>query len=185
MIHPDDPPSSSSRLSTTSKHYLGRGPNRSHRHVHHQRGTIGTFHIRLLEGRNLQRKHWSALGLLLPGGMGKTLGLSHTCGEVRSFGTLRLAFWNNGNSAAAAAGGSGGSGARDDGESGECGNELNSDFDDQHHHHQQHHRAKMEDFHGGSSSRNSVNGIGNSSHQDITNGGQRKGFRRTRGQQQE
>ncbi|KAL7428323.1 hypothetical protein ACHAXH_001561 [Discostella pseudostelligera] len=94
MINPDTTSSSatSTRIST-SKPYQGRGPHRSFRHIHHQRGTIGTFHIRLLEGRNLQRKHWSALGL---GVMGKTLGLSRSCGEVSSFGTMRLAFWDAG-----------------------------------------------------------------------------------------
>ncbi|KAL3772017.1 hypothetical protein ACHAWU_008039 [Discostella pseudostelligera] len=94
MINSDTSTSSatSTRIST-SKPYQGRGPHRSFRHIHHQRGTIGTFHIRLLEGRNLQRKHWSALGL---GVMGKTLGLSRSCGEVSSFGTMRLAFWDAG-----------------------------------------------------------------------------------------
>ena len=46
--------------------------------------------MRLLEGKNLQRKHWSALSL----GPVKHLGLSCAHGEVSSFGTCRLAFWN-------------------------------------------------------------------------------------------
>ncbi|KAL7472130.1 hypothetical protein ACHAXS_012466 [Conticribra weissflogii] len=70
----------------------GRGPLRSHRHLHHQRGTIGTFHVRLLEGRGLSRRHWSALSL----GPVKHLGLSRAHGEVSSFGRFRLAFWESG-----------------------------------------------------------------------------------------
>eukprot|EP00578_Thalassiosira_sp_NH16_P032442 CAMPEP_0181081026 /NCGR_PEP_ID=MMETSP1071-20121207/2886_1 /TAXON_ID=35127 /ORGANISM="Thalassiosira sp., Strain NH16" /LENGTH=109 /DNA_ID=CAMNT_0023162553 /DNA_START=49 /DNA_END=375 /DNA_ORIENTATION=- len=75
-----------------SPSYPGCGPHRSHRHLHHQRGTVGTFRVRLLEGRGLTRKHWSALGL----GPVRHLGLSKACGEVSSFGTLRLAFWGGG-----------------------------------------------------------------------------------------
>ena len=97
--HPDAASSSNNSSATrisTSKQYQGRGPHRSYRHVHHQRGTIGTFHIRLLEGQDLRRRHWSALGL---GVMGiSKLGLSRSCGEVSSFGTLRLAFWDGNNS---------------------------------------------------------------------------------------
>eukprot|EP00579_Thalassiosira_antarctica_P010473 CAMPEP_0201912938 /NCGR_PEP_ID=MMETSP0903-20130614/3476_1 /ASSEMBLY_ACC=CAM_ASM_000552 /TAXON_ID=420261 /ORGANISM="Thalassiosira antarctica, Strain CCMP982" /LENGTH=693 /DNA_ID=CAMNT_0048448001 /DNA_START=123 /DNA_END=2201 /DNA_ORIENTATION=+ len=70
----------------------GCGPHRSYRHLHHQRGTVGTFHVRLLEGRGLCRKHWSALSL----GPVKHLGLSRAHGEVSSFGTLRLAFSRDG-----------------------------------------------------------------------------------------
>ena len=77
--------------SSSSKKLSGNGPNHTYRHIHHQRGTIGTFHIRLLEGSNLSRKHWSALSL----GPVKHLGLSKCHGEVSSFGTLRLAFWNS------------------------------------------------------------------------------------------
>jgi len=47
--------------------------------------------VRLLEGKNLQRRHWSALSL----GPVKHLGLSRAHGEVSSFGSLRLAFWKN------------------------------------------------------------------------------------------
>eukprot|EP00581_Thalassiosira_minuscula_P001305 CAMPEP_0183743920 /NCGR_PEP_ID=MMETSP0737-20130205/65467_1 /TAXON_ID=385413 /ORGANISM="Thalassiosira miniscula, Strain CCMP1093" /LENGTH=755 /DNA_ID=CAMNT_0025979553 /DNA_START=91 /DNA_END=2354 /DNA_ORIENTATION=- len=77
----------------TSPHsqLAGCGPHRSYRHLHHQRGTIGTFHVRLLEGRGLCRKHWSALSL----GPMKHLGLSGAHGEVSSFGTMRLAFWRD------------------------------------------------------------------------------------------
>src|SRR5210317_651011 len=94
-VHPDPiraPPSTttSSISQSHSSKLLGYGPHRSYRHLHHQRGTIGTFHVRLLEGKNLQRKHWSALSL----GPVKHLGLSCAHGEVSSFGTCRLAFWN-------------------------------------------------------------------------------------------
>lgn len=87
-LNPDPIRSSSS---TSSKKLSGNGPNHTYRHIHHQRGTIGTFHIRLLEGSDLSRKHWSALSL----GPVKHLGLSKCHGEVSSFGTLRLAFWNS------------------------------------------------------------------------------------------
>ena len=70
----------------------GRGPRRTYRHLHHQRGTIGHFRVRLVEGRDLRRRHWSALGL----GPVRMLGLSRACGEVSSFGTLRLGFWDDG-----------------------------------------------------------------------------------------
>lgn len=43
------------RISPHSK-LAGCGPHRSYRHLHHQRGTIGTFHVRLLEGQGLCRK---------------------------------------------------------------------------------------------------------------------------------
>ena len=46
--------------------------------------------MRLLEGRELQRRHWSALSL----GPVKHLGLSRAHGQVSSFATLRLAFWD-------------------------------------------------------------------------------------------
>jgi len=77
--------------SSTNKKLCGNGPNSSYRHIHHQRGTIGTFHIRLLEANNLSRKHWSVLSL----GHLKHLGLSNSHGEVSSFGTLRLGFWQD------------------------------------------------------------------------------------------
>ena len=77
--------------SSTTKKLCGNGPNSTYRHLHHQRGTIGTFHIRLLEANNLSRKHWSVLSL----GPVKHLGLSNSHGEVSSFGTLRLGFWQD------------------------------------------------------------------------------------------
>jgi len=77
--------------STNNKKLCGNGPNSTYRHIHHQRGTIGTFHIRLLEANNLSRKHWSVLSL----GHLKHLGLSNSHGEVSSFGTLRLGFWQS------------------------------------------------------------------------------------------
>ena len=97
-VHPDPirapPLTTNATISQShSSKLVGYGPHRSYRHLHHQRGIIGTFHVRLLEGRNLQRKHWSALSL----GPVKHLGLSRAHGEVSSFGTLRLAFWNNEN----------------------------------------------------------------------------------------
>ncbi|KAL7528780.1 hypothetical protein ACHAWF_002700 [Thalassiosira exigua] len=70
----------------------GCGPHRSFRHLHHQRGVAGHFRVRLLEGRGLTRRHWSALSL----GPAKHLGLSRAHGEVSSFGTVRLAFWGGG-----------------------------------------------------------------------------------------
>ena len=77
--------------SSTTKKLCGNGSNSSYRHIHHQRGTIGTFHVRLLEANNLSRKHWSVLSL----GHLKHLGLSNSHGEVSSFGTLRLGFWQD------------------------------------------------------------------------------------------
>lgn len=48
--------------------------------------------MRLLEAKELRRKHWSAFSL----GPVKHLGLSRAHGEVSSFGSLRLAFWKDG-----------------------------------------------------------------------------------------
>ena len=71
---------------------LGCGPNGSYRALHHQCGKIGEFHVRLLEGRGLNRKHWSPLSI----GPMRHLGLSRAHGEVSSYATFRLAFWQNG-----------------------------------------------------------------------------------------
>eukprot|EP00577_Skeletonema_sp_RCC1716_P005818 CAMPEP_0113378370 /NCGR_PEP_ID=MMETSP0013_2-20120614/3661_1 /TAXON_ID=2843 ORGANISM="Skeletonema costatum, Strain 1716" /NCGR_SAMPLE_ID=MMETSP0013_2 /ASSEMBLY_ACC=CAM_ASM_000158 /LENGTH=766 /DNA_ID=CAMNT_0000260583 /DNA_START=181 /DNA_END=2482 /DNA_ORIENTATION=- /assembly_acc=CAM_ASM_000158 len=97
-LHPDPiraPPRLTTNNKLTQSHsskLVGYGPHRSYRHLHHQQGgIIGTFHVRLLEGKNLQRRHWSALSL----GPVKHLGLSRAHGEVSSFGSLRLAFWKN------------------------------------------------------------------------------------------
>ncbi len=62
--------------------------NRPYRLLHHQNGIIGNFHIRLVEGKDLKRLHWSLLGM----GFVKHLGLSNAHGEVSSFGNLRLGF---------------------------------------------------------------------------------------------
>ena len=62
--------------------------NSPYRHLHHQNGKIGTFKVRLVESKNLKRRHWSMLGL----GPIKHLGLSRAHGEVSSFATLRLHF---------------------------------------------------------------------------------------------
>jgi len=59
-----------------------------YRFLNHQHGKIGTFTVRLLEGKNLKRRHWSVLGL----GPMKHLGLSRAVGEVSSFATMRLHF---------------------------------------------------------------------------------------------
>jgi len=60
----------------------------NYRQLHHQRGCIGLFHVRLLEAANLQRSYWSALAL----GPVKHLGLSKAHGAVSSFCTFRLNF---------------------------------------------------------------------------------------------
>ncbi|KAL3821902.1 hypothetical protein ACHAXA_008436 [Cyclostephanos tholiformis] len=78
--------------STIEVSHLGRGPRRTYRHLHHQRGIVGNFRVRLIEGRDLRRSHWCALGL----GPVRSLGLSRSHGEVSSFGTLRLGFWRDG-----------------------------------------------------------------------------------------
>jgi hypothetical protein len=59
-----------------------------YRLLHHQRGLIGTFRVRLLEAKDLQRSYWSALAL----GPVKHLGLSKAHGAVSSFCTLSLDF---------------------------------------------------------------------------------------------
>ncbi|KAL7558524.1 hypothetical protein ACA910_008118 [Epithemia clementina (nom. ined.)] len=59
-----------------------------YRYLHHQRGIIGTFTIRLLEARDLKRSYWSALAL----GPVKHFGLSKAHGEVTSFCTMALDF---------------------------------------------------------------------------------------------
>jgi len=57
-----------------------------YRQLHHQRGVVGTFGIRLLEAANLQRSYWSALAL----GPVKHLGLSKAHGAVSAFCTFSL-----------------------------------------------------------------------------------------------
>lgn len=59
-----------------------------YRHLHHQRGVIGVFRIRLLEAADLQRSYWSALAL----GPVRHLGLSKAHGAVSSYCSLSLAF---------------------------------------------------------------------------------------------
>jgi len=60
----------------------------TYRFLNHQKGQIGTFTIRLLEAKNLIRKHWSVLSL----GPVKHLGLSKAHGEVTSFVQFQLGF---------------------------------------------------------------------------------------------
>lgn len=59
-----------------------------YRQLHHQRGVVGSFRIRLLEASNLQRSYWSALAL----GPVKHLGFSKAHGAVSSYCTFDLAF---------------------------------------------------------------------------------------------
>lgn len=58
----------------------------AYRHLHHQKGLIGTFTVRLLEASDLKRSHWSALAL----GPVKMLGLSKAHGKVSSFVSFAL-----------------------------------------------------------------------------------------------
>lgn len=60
----------------------------SYRLLHHQRGVVGIFNVRLLEASDLQRSYWSALAL----GPVKHLGLSKAHGAVSSFCTFTLDF---------------------------------------------------------------------------------------------
>lgn len=55
--------------------------NQNYRHLYHQQGLIGTFHIRLLEAADLKRSYWSALAI----GPVRLLGLSKAHGAVSSF----------------------------------------------------------------------------------------------------
>ena len=57
-----------------------------YRQLHHQKGLIGTFQVRLLEASGLQRSYWSALAL----GPVKHLGLSKAHGPISSYCTLTL-----------------------------------------------------------------------------------------------
>ena len=59
-----------------------------YRQLHHQNGVIGRFSVRILEGSNLERSHWSVLGM----GPVKHLGLSRAHGEVSSFAEFELVF---------------------------------------------------------------------------------------------
>ena len=66
-----------------------------YRYLHHQKGVIGRFTVRLLEARELRRSYWSALAL----GPVKHFGLSKAHGEVTSFCTVALDFveWDHDN----------------------------------------------------------------------------------------
>jgi hypothetical protein len=55
--------------------------NQNYRHLYHQQGLIGTFHVRLLEAADLKRSYWSALAI----GPVRLLGLSKAHGAVSSF----------------------------------------------------------------------------------------------------
>jgi len=55
--------------------------NQNYRHLYHQQGLIGTFHVRLLEASDLKRSYWSALAI----GPVRLLGLSKAHGAVSSF----------------------------------------------------------------------------------------------------
>lgn len=59
-----------------------------YRLLHHQRGLIGMFRVRLLEAADLKRSYWSALAL----GPVKHLGLSTAHGAVSSFCTFSLQY---------------------------------------------------------------------------------------------
>jgi len=59
-----------------------------YRQMNHQNGCIGNFTVRLVEGKNLIRSHWSVLGI----GPVKRLGLSKAHGEVSSYAEFRLGF---------------------------------------------------------------------------------------------
>jgi len=59
-----------------------------YRQLHHQRGLIGVFRVRLLEASDLKRSYWSALAL----GPVKHLGLSKAHGAVSSFCTFNLEY---------------------------------------------------------------------------------------------
>jgi hypothetical protein len=60
----------------------------SYRQLHHQRGVVGIFSVRLLQAEDLQRSHWSPFAL----GPVKHLGLSKAHGAVSSFCTFTLDF---------------------------------------------------------------------------------------------
>jgi len=60
--------------------------NQAYRHLHHQKGLMGTFSIRLLEASDLKRSYWSALAF----GPVKMLGLSKAHGAVSSFVSFAL-----------------------------------------------------------------------------------------------
>jgi len=59
-----------------------------YRQLHHQRGLIGVFRIRLLEASDLQRSYWSALAL----GPVKHLGFSKAHGAVSSYCSFSLEY---------------------------------------------------------------------------------------------
>jgi hypothetical protein len=69
-------------------HWDGEVSFRDHpyRQLHHQRGIIGAFRIRLLEASNLKRSYWSPLAI----GPVKLLGLSKAHGNVSSFCSFSL-----------------------------------------------------------------------------------------------
>jgi len=100
---------------------------RPYRQLHHQRGTIGTYTVRLLECQELERSHWSLLGM----GPVRHLGLSRAHGEVSAYVELSLG-WSDGSDGAAAAssgggrGGAGNEGASASGEDALMLSEVNS-----------------------------------------------------------
>lgn len=57
-----------------------------YRQLHHQKGLVGTFNIRLLEAADLERSYWSALAL----GPVKHLGLSTAHGATSSYCSFTL-----------------------------------------------------------------------------------------------
>ena len=59
-----------------------------YRQLHHQRGLMGLFRVRLLEASQLKRSYWSALAL----GPVKHLGLSKAHGDVSAFCTFSLKY---------------------------------------------------------------------------------------------
>ena len=58
-----------------------------YRQLHHQKGLVGNFKVRLLEAAGLERNYWSLLGV----GAMKHLGLSKAHGSVSSYCTFSLA----------------------------------------------------------------------------------------------
>lgn len=69
-------------------HWDGEVSFRDHpyRQLHHQKGLIGAFRVRLLEASNLKRSYWSPLAI----GPVKLLGLSKAHGNVSSFCSFSL-----------------------------------------------------------------------------------------------
>ena len=67
-----------------SKHQAYR--NSPYRQLHHQKGLVGSFQVKLLEAHGLKRSYWSALAL----GPVKHFGLSKAHGAISSFATLKI-----------------------------------------------------------------------------------------------